>query len=183
VIGRLLQERKRFRELEELQMKKEVLDDAIAAGDESFLETPEPLTSTKKGRRKAEPGFIGARRFVSSDGIEILVGKKATDNDFLTFRLARSLDFWFHAADYPGSHVVARNPDRRSDLPAKTLLESAQLAAFYSSGKSQVKAAVNYTQKKFVNKPRGGAPGLATLSKFKTLLVEPIFPPAVTKKD
>lgn len=109
---------------------------------------------------------------MSSDGFEILVGKKAADNDYLTFRIARSLDLWMHAADYPGSHVVIRNPNRK-EIPNRTLVEAAQLAAFYSSGSKQTKAAVNYTQKKFVNKPRRSAPGLVSLSSFKTLLVEP----------
>ena len=135
------------------------------------------------GKKKASTQFSGARRFVSSEGIEILVGKKAADNDQLTFRVARSLDFWLHAADYPGSHVVVRNPNRQPDIPQKTLIESAQLAAFYSNAKTQPKAAVNYTQKKFVTKPKGGSPGLARLSKFKTILVEPQVPPGVTKKD
>ena len=80
-----------------------------------------------------------------------------------------------HSADYPGSHVVIRNPDRR-EVPQKTLIEAAQLAAFYSQGKKQVKAAVNYTEKKFVNKPKGTAPGLVRLASFKTILVEPAFP-------
>ena len=114
----------------------------------------------------------GVRSFVSSDGFEILVGKKAKDNDFLTFRIAKSLDTWMHAADYPGSHVVIRNPNRK-EIPHRTLLEAAQLAAFYSQGKSQPKAAVHYTQKKFVNKPKGSAPGLVSLASFKTILVEP----------
>lgn len=112
------------------------------------------------------------RRYISSDGMEILVGKTSKDNDYLTFRIAKSLDYWFHAADYGGSHVVVRNPNRLP-LPQKTLLEAAQLAAYFSQAKKQPKAAVHYTQKKFVNKPKGGAPGLASLASFKTVLVEP----------
>jgi predicted ribosome quality control (RQC) complex YloA/Tae2 family protein len=77
-----------------------------------------------------------------------------------------------HAADYPGSHVVIRNPNRK-EIPHRTLIEAAQLAAFYSQGKSQPKAAVHYTQKKFVNKPKGSAAGLVSLASFKTVLVEP----------
>jgi len=151
------------------------IDIAIEARDldllSSLAEPPKKQPSAKRPK-KQEAAFKGARRFMSSDGLEILVGKKATDNDFLTFRIARSLDLWMHAADYPGSHVVVRNPNRK-EIPNKTLIEAAQLAAFYSSGNKQPKAAVNYTQKKFVNKPRRAAPGLVSLSSFKTILVEP----------
>jgi predicted ribosome quality control (RQC) complex YloA/Tae2 family protein len=123
-------------------------------------------------RGKPAETSSGTRSFVSSDGFEILVGKKAKDNDFLTFRTAKSLDLWMHAADYPGSHVVVRNPNRK-EIPQKTVLESAQIAAFYSQAKSQAKVAVHYTQKKFVNKPKGAAAGLVSLASFKTILVEP----------
>jgi len=151
------------------------IDAAIEADDREFLLSlvgPQKKTAPIGRKKKQEAAFKGARRFMSSDGFEILVGKKAVDNDYLTFRIARSLDLWMHAADYPGSHVVIRNPNRK-DIPNRTLVEAAQLAAFYSSGSKQTKAAVNYTQKKFVNKPRRAAPGLVSMSSFKTLLVEP----------
>lgn len=124
--------------------------------------------------------FQGIRSYISSDGFDILVGKKATDNDYLTLRVAHSRDTWMHAADYPGSHVVIRNANRK-DIPQRTIIEAAQLAAFFSQGNKQTKAAVNYTEKKFVSKPKGSAPGLVRLASFKTLLVEPIFP-NVSKK-
>jgi predicted ribosome quality control (RQC) complex YloA/Tae2 family protein len=151
------------------------IDAAIEKADIEFLSSliEAPKAQKPLGRKqKAEAAFKGARRFKSSDDFEILVGKKAADNDYLTFRVARSLDTWMHAADYPGSHVVVRNPNRK-EIPNKTLVEAAQLAAFYSSGNKQTKAAVNYTLKKFVNKPRRAAQGLVSLSSFKTILVEP----------
>jgi predicted ribosome quality control (RQC) complex YloA/Tae2 family protein len=77
-----------------------------------------------------------------------------------------------HAADYPGSHVVVRNPNRQ-EIPPKTLIEAAQIAAFYSHAREQPKVAVHYTPKKFVNKPKGAVAGLVSLSSFKTILVEP----------
>ena len=148
---------------------------AVETADAGFLSSlidPVRKSAPIGRKKKIEAVFKGARRFTSSDGFEIMVGKKAADNDFLTFRVARSLDVWMHAADYPGSHVVIRNPNRR-EIPNQTLLEAAELAAFYSSGRKQTKAAVNYTQKKFVNKPKRALPGLVSLASFKTILVEP----------
>jgi predicted ribosome quality control (RQC) complex YloA/Tae2 family protein len=138
----------------------------------------------RSGVERLKPSLLqkersGYRTFLSSDGFEILVGKKAKDNDHLTSRVAKSLDTWMHAADYPGSHVVIRDSGKR-EVPNQTLIEAAQLAAFYSQGRKQVKAAVHYTQKKFVNKPKGSAPGLVSLASFKTLLVEPKIPDGVT---
>jgi predicted ribosome quality control (RQC) complex YloA/Tae2 family protein len=159
-----------------LKSQMEKIEKASAEHDEDFFDEiagENVGQSASKTKAKRNDNFTGARRFVSSDGLEILVGKGSKDNDYLTFRVAKSLDFWLHAADYAGSHVVVRNPNRMENLPPKTLLEAAELAAFYSQGKTQPKAAVNYTQKKFVNKPKGAAVGLVSLSSFKTVLVEP----------
>ncbi|MEQ1763836.1 MAG: NFACT family protein [Pyrinomonadaceae bacterium] len=172
------------RDLERAQNALKSIDRAIEERDIDALRegVPEAQSGTKKTRDKISAASAVARIFTSSDGFEILVGKRAKDNDQLTFKVAKSLDTWMHAADYPGSHVVIRNRDRK-EIPPTTLLEAAQLAAFYSQGKAQPKAAVHYTLKKFVNKPKGAAPGLVSLASFKTLLVEPSVPEGVTRQQ
>lgn len=162
-------------ELSGLKRQKQRLDDAVTEKDEDVLAEffdEKPAKSRTKTKEKQTENFKGARNYVSSDGFEILVGKGAKDNDFLTFRVAKSLDLWLHAADYPGSHVIVKNPNRQ-EIPNKTLLEAAQIAAFFSQAKTQTKVAVHYTQKKFVNKPKGSGAGLVSLASFKTILVEP----------
>lgn len=162
-------------ELNELSLRRIQLAQAVEEQDEEFLSSivGEKAAKSVKNKEKRDDSFKGARKYISSDQLEILVGKASKDNDFLTFRIAKSLDFWLHAADYGGSHVVVRNPNRAAEIPQKTLYEAAQLAAFFSQAKAQPKVAVNYTQKKHVNKPKGAAPGLVSLSSFKTILVEP----------
>ncbi len=162
-------------EIENLEFQKERLEKAIEEKDESFLSVflgEKTEKTPAKTREKQADKFTGARRYISSDGFEILVGKGAKDNDFLTFRVAKSSDLWLHAADYPGSHVVIKNPNR-NEIPQKTLIEAAQIAAFFSQAKTQAKVAVHYTQKKFVNKPKSAVAGLVSLASFKTILVEP----------
>ena len=163
------------KEIENLELQKERLGKAIEEKDENvlseFLGEKVEKTLVKTKEKRAE-SFTGARRYASSDGFEILVGKVAKDNDFLTFRVAKPADLWLHAADYPGSHVVVKNPNR-GEIPQKTLIEAAQIAAFFSQAKTQTKVAVHYTQKKFVNKPKGAVAGLVSLASFKTILVEP----------
>jgi len=128
---------------------------------------------TRPGKKDAVAGTAGVRRYRSSDGYEILVGRGSRDNDQLTFRLARSYDLWLHAADYPGSHVVVRARGRDDEIPHRTVLEAAQLAAHFSRAGRDAKVAVNYAPRKLVTKPKGAAPGLVYLSGFRTLLVEP----------
>ena len=129
-------------------------------------------SSTKRTSRSKDKLGKPGRRFISSDGFEVLVGRNDRDNDEITFRVARSLDIWMHAGDYPGSHVVISNPSRNA-VPQRTITEAAELAAFYSQAKREGKAAVHYTQRKFVSKPPRAKPGLVRLSSFKTILVEP----------
>jgi len=170
-------------EVETFEKKLEKLSAAIARKDietiKSFSGKRKKQKPLKKRDKKNDASSV-ARKFVSSDGIEILVGKRSKDNDYLTFRVAKSLDTWLHAADYPGSHVVIKNPNK-NELPPNTLKEAAELAGFYSKAKNEAKVAVHYTKKKFVNKPKGAAPGLVSLSSFKTIMVEPKI--SAKKKD
>jgi predicted ribosome quality control (RQC) complex YloA/Tae2 family protein len=163
------------KELTDLTQKRLWLEQAIEEKDENLIADFSGAKIEKipvKPKEKQTENFKGAKQYVSSDGFDILVGKGAKDNDFLTFRVARSADLWLHAADYPGSHVIVKNPNR-NEIPQKTLLEAAEIAAFFSQARSQGKVAVHYTQKKFVNKPKGAGAGLVSLASFKTILVEP----------
>jgi predicted ribosome quality control (RQC) complex YloA/Tae2 family protein len=147
----------------------------VAALNKIGLPTPhaekKPTTSTPP---KKQEKISGVRRYRSSDGYEILVGRTSRDNDQLTMRVAKSFDIWLHAADYPGSHVVLRNP-KRTPVPNRAILEAAQLAAKFSQANndSGAKVAVNYCEKKFVTKPKGFGVGQVRLSTFKTVLIEP----------
>lgn len=169
---RIADTRRRIADAEEMESS---VERAADERDDSYLNSyvGERIQDTRgSATQKRRESFTGARRFRSSDGFEILVGKASKDNDALTFKIAKSLDTWLHAADYPGSHVIVRNQSR-GEIPQRTLLEAAQLAAFYSHARQHPKAAVHYTLRKFVNKPKGAVAGLVSLSSFKTILVEP----------
>ena len=158
-----------------LKERKAELERIFAARDETALalfEGPGETQPAKKIERKPADKIPGVRRYRSSDGYEILVGRAAHTNDQLTFRLARPHDLWLHSADYPGSHVVIRN-HRRSEIPHRTIIEAAQIAAKFSQAGDDSKVTVHYTQRKFLSKPKGAAPGLVRMSSFKTITVEP----------
>lgn len=166
--------------LEKLRKLQESLAGDVSLDQlEVIRETAENLLGIKK--KRAEKAVAAkqpsgkkptGRWYLSPSGFEIVVGRNDKDNDTVTFRLAGSQDIWMHAADYPGSHVVIRNPNRK-EVPVKVIQEAAEIAAFYSQAKQQDKVAVHYTQKKFVTKPPRSKPGLVRLSSFKTILVEP----------
>jgi len=110
-----------------------------------------------------------ARRFVSPDGMTVLVGRTASDNDILTFKLASPRDFWFHVAAESGSHVVVRNPEGLDRLPRDTMQLAASLAAQYSKARHGGRVAVHSARCSDVSKPRGFPPGKVVLQRFKTV--------------
>ena len=163
------------RELEELSERQVELEKAIANRDldkvAGFEKRPAAPAARRK-KQKASQTLPGLRRYRSSDGYEVLVGRTARDNDQLTFRVARPNDLWLHAGDYPGSHVIVRNSSR-SEIPHRTIMEAAQLAAKFSQASSDSKVTIHYTRRKFLTKPKGAAPGLVRMSSFKAITVEP----------
>jgi predicted ribosome quality control (RQC) complex YloA/Tae2 family protein len=129
-----------------------------------------PVGPPKKAGKREK--FSGVYCFVSSDNHEILVGKSDEDNDRLTFKYAAPHDIWLHAADYPGSHVILRK-SKGAPVPHRSLVEAAQLAAYFSKARHAGKVAVYYTERKFVSKIRHSRPGLVRLADFKSITVEP----------
>lgn len=104
---------------------------------------------------------------------EILIGKSAENNDLLTFKYARKYDIWLHAQGVSGSHVVIRVPDKSQKPPMDIIEQAASAAAFFSSAKNSSTVAVNYTEVRYVRKPRKAPPGTALISNAKTIFVEP----------
>ena len=166
------------REIEQLESRAQELERIIEQRDVAALESLDKAAAprapkTSKGKADAAPKSIpGVRRYLSTDGYEILVGRTARDNDTLTFRLAHPNDLWMHTGDYPGSHVVVRNPTRK-EIPHRTIIEAAQLAGKFSQASEDAKVVVHYTERKFLSKPKGAAPGLVRLSRFRSITVEP----------
>jgi predicted ribosome quality control (RQC) complex YloA/Tae2 family protein len=109
-------------------------------------------------------------RFNSSDGLLLLVGRTARDNDELTMRLARGNDLWLHTRNRPGAHVVVRT-QRARDVPRRTLLEAAQLCLQFSKVADGAIEDVLYVQRKHVSKPKGAKPGLVHVAGGKTVAV------------
>jgi predicted ribosome quality control (RQC) complex YloA/Tae2 family protein len=172
VIDRLPQVENEIAQLEKRLTELDAGADAAALNSlAAQLNLPAPEKKPSQPSKK-EDKIPGVRRYRSSDGYEILVGRAGADNDHLTFRVAKSYDLWFHAADYPGSHVVLRNPQRKS-VPPRAVTEAAQLAAKFSQARTLPRAAVNYCERKYVTKMKGFAPGQVRLSSFKTVMVEP----------
>jgi predicted ribosome quality control (RQC) complex YloA/Tae2 family protein len=111
---------------------------------------------------------------VSPDGLTILVGRTAADNDLLSLKLASPNDFWFHVAAESGSHVVVRNPGGLDSLPRDTKRLAASLAAGHSKARRGGRTAVHMARCRDVTKRRDLAPGKVNLNRYDTVQASPI---------
>lgn len=106
---------------------------------------------------------------LSSDGIDIYIGKNNIQNDYLTLKFANKNHMWLHTKNIPGSHVILC-----SDNPSDVALEEAGiLAAYYSKAKNSTKVPVDYTTVKNLKKPNGSKPGMVIYHTNHTLYTEP----------
>lgn len=119
----------------------------------------------KKVRIKNEP-----LHYISSDGYHIYVGKNNLQNEELTFHFASGNDWWFHAKQAPGSHVIVKS--NGDELPDRTFEEAGRLAAYYSSMRGSDKVEIDYVQKKHVKKPNGAKPGFVVYYTNYSLVID-----------
>ena len=129
-----------------------------------------------RGKQKQEVSDGPFRKYTSTNGFHIYVGRNSQSNDMLLRQIAKPRDMWLHAKQIHGSHVIIRNPENRPDIPMPTLLQAAQLAAFYSKAHHSSYVPVDYTWARYVVKRKGNVAGYVHYTHEKTLYVEPATP-------
>ena len=125
------------------------------------------IKNAQKKKGSKHQGKSKPYHYQSQDGIDIFVGKNAVQNERITFG-AQGEETWLHAKELPGSHVVIKH---KGEVPENTLLEGAQLAAYYSKGRSGSQVAIDYTQRRHVKKPGGSPTGFVIYTNQKTLYI------------
>lgn len=129
-----------------------------------------------QAKKRARGGKSTPRKFISSDGLEIMVGRNNRQNDLLSLKMAERSDLWLHTKNTPGTHVIVRLPRQIksiSDMPDATLEEAALLAAYFSKAVQSEKAEVDYTFRSNVKKPGGARPGMVIYDNYWTIVVNP----------
>ena len=124
-------------------------------------------TKTRGAKEKPQQPL----RYVTDDGLEVLVGRTGSQNDELTTKIGRRTDFWLHVQKIHGSHVILRCDGR--EPPETSLLQAASLAVWHSQARGGGKTPVDCTMLKNVRKPAGALPGKVIYSDYRTLIAEP----------
>lgn len=123
----------------------------------------------KRSGKKVQNAKPVLDHFLSTDGTDIIVGKNNKQNDYLTNKLAARDEIWLHTKDIPGSHVVIRSKEPSDE----TILEAANLAAYFSKARNSSSVPVDFTKVRFVKKPSGAKPGFVIYDSQQTVYVTP----------
>ncbi len=105
----------------------------------------------------------------------MLAGKTDADNDYLSFKVAKPNDYWFHVRGMPGSHVLLLARDK-GEPDRGTLKRAAAVAAYHSKARHGGKVPVSCTQARYVKKPKRAKPGLVQIRKEVVINVRPALP-------
>lgn len=125
-------------------------------------------------KSKKKPQKIDLLSYNIEDVI-IYVGKNNTQNDYLTHKLAASNDYWFHVQKLSGSHVIVKVPENNPNYEMSELVirTAANLAAYYSTGKTSSSVPVDYTKVRFLKKVPGMKGSFVTMVNQKTIYIDP----------
>jgi predicted ribosome quality control (RQC) complex YloA/Tae2 family protein len=106
------------------------------------------------------------------EGWYVLVGRTDADNDYLSFRLARPEDWWFHVRGMPGSHVILQGPPG-AEPDRQTLERAAAIAAYHSKARNAGVVPVSGARARDVTKPRGAKAGTVQIRHERVFKVRP----------
>jgi predicted ribosome quality control (RQC) complex YloA/Tae2 family protein len=101
---------------------------------------------------------------------QIVVGKNNLQNNFLTHKLAKKDQWWFHVQNQTGSHVIVMSNE---ELQEETIRAAANLAALNSKSKNSSSVPVDYTKIKHIKKIPGEFGSNVIYTNQKTIYIDP----------
>ena len=161
------------KEIEHLDSISTALD--IATSENDLREIKEELiqfgyikrkSSNKKEKFTSKPMYLAL-----DNGFEIYIGKNNFQNEEISFKIATGNDWWFHAKNIPGSHVIVKCDNK--ELPDEIFEIAGSLAAYYSKAGKQQKVEIDYTQKKHLKRVNGAAPGFVIYHTNYSMMCSP----------
>lgn len=106
---------------------------------------------------------------IEVDGILVTYGRNNLENDALRTKYANRDDMWFHCRDIPGTHAIVNQDIALSE---KQIYDIGVFCGQMSKLPKGTKLTIDYTQIKYLNKPKGARPGFVTYKIFKSITVQ-----------
>ena len=111
------------------------------------------------------------RHYVSPSGAQVTVGTSARENDYITFQVAKPTDYWFHARDFPGAHVILTSTSHNTPAPPNDIQFAADIATKHTPKSSpQSSIAIDYCRVIDVTKPKNAPAGLVVITNANTII-------------
>ena len=149
------------------QIEQADLDDAFEIEEE--LVEYGLIKEKKKHQVRKKPKKRNYRTVQFDDDCLIYIGKNNIQNEDLSFNIANKEDYWFHAANAQGAHVIVKT----DELTESRLRIAAQFAAYFSKNRYGSSVEVHYTQAKFIKKIPRAPKGMVQISNHKSMFIDP----------
>lgn len=149
----------------EFQLKQASINEALEIQDE-LIEQKYIFKNITKQKKKQKPKLL---TYIIDDTL-ISVGKNNIQNEYLTHKLSKPNEMWFHIKDGAGSHVVIH---KDNDLTEEEIRAAAMLAAYYSTYSDSSSVAVDYTKIRNIKKIPGKRNCFVTYTHQKTIYIDP----------
>ena len=151
----------------EVQLEQAGIQDAIEIREE--LAKQGYVKAYKSRIRKKKKQELPHYDTFQFEDVTLYLGKNNLQNEYVTWKLGRKNDTWFHAKDLHGAHVIITTPDPDEQL----IRDAAMLAAWYSKGRFSSSVPVNYCLVKQLKKIPGSKGSFVSLSTYKTIYIDP----------
>ncbi len=145
------------------QLKCASIKDALEIQQE-LIDHRYMLEDKEKNKKKARPNYL---TYIVGETL-LYVGKNNLQNEYVTHKLAKGSDYWFHVQKASGSHVIVAT----NELTEELCRTAAMLAAKFSSLSDSSSIPVDYTQVKHIKKIPGKRNCFVTYTRQKTIYID-----------
>ena len=130
--------------------------------DEEYEEVLKEFNLNKSKKPTKKNNVVRLNQIVIDD-VRYIFGKNAIQNDFLTFKLAKKNEHWFHLEHYHGHHLIIRSDKKITNKEIET---AAKIVVMLSN---KLDGSVIHSLKE--NLFKGKEKGQVNLSKYETINV------------
>lgn len=124
---------------------------------------------TKRVNKKANIEYTPIEYKI--DNYTFLIGKNNKQNDYLSTKILKSNDIWFHVKDITSSHGILLTNNTSPSIDV--IIRCAQIVAYYSKARQSSNVPVDYAFGKYVKKPSSSKPGMVIYTHNSTINVQP----------
>ena len=134
---------------------------------EELIEGKYLFEQIKTKKKKERPHIL---TYKIPSGALVSVGKNNIQNNYLTWKFAKSNELWFHVKDNTGSHVILHKCE---DILEDDIRYASMIAAYYSSEALSSSVAVDYTIVRNIKHVPGKKGSFVTYKNQKTIYIDP----------